>query len=219
MKLLLKTALLLAAIFATTFIVIKVTGVLTVEDIESGFERLHAAPVYWIGGLVVLLLFADLFIAVPTMTVIMLAGFFLGFTNGLMFSLIGCMLAAFTGYTLSWFWGDRVLRKVENSQQKRQQMYDIFNRQGMLVLILSRAMPILPEVSACLAGICKMPFLRFVLGWSLGTIPYLLIVNYAGSISDLDNPFPAILTAIGVTGTLWLAWVWKFRGRVVYKQG
>ena len=213
MKLLFKTTFILVAIFATTFLIIKSSGILTIEDIEQGFEQLKNAPAYLIGGLVVLLLFADLFIAIPTMTVIILSGFFLGFTNGLLFSLIGSALAASIGYIFSWLWGDSVLKKVEKDKLKRQQMYDVFNRHGMLVLIMSRAMPILPEVSVCLAGICRMPFTRFLLGWSLGTIPYLIIVSYAGSISSLDNPMPAIFTAIAVTGTLWLCWMWFLRNQ------
>jgi len=211
MKLLLKTALILATLFASTFLVIKFTGVLTVEDIKAGFEALKSQPVYFIGGLVVLLLFADLFIAVPTMTVIILAGFFLGFETAALFAFIGLVCAALTGYLISRLWGDKLLRKINRDEHQRLQMQSLFQKHGVLVLILSRAMPILPEVSVCLAGVSKMRFDRFILGWSLGSVPYLLLVAYAGSVSDLDNPMPAILIALGVTSSLWLAWVWFLR--------
>ncbi len=42
--------------------------------------------------------------------------------------------------------------------------------------------------------------------YALGTIPYALIITYAGSISSLDNPKPAILAAIGISLTLWTGW-------------
>ena len=69
-------------------------------------------------------------------------------------------------------------------------------------------------VSVCLAGASKMPFARFLLGWSLGSIPYLVIVAYAASISDLENPLPIIWAAIGIVSTLWLAWAWFIRAKV-----
>jgi len=208
MKLLIKSTLILATLFLSTFIVIKFTGLLTVEDIEAMFETLKSQPSYLLGGVVILLLFADLFIAIPTMTVILLAGFFIGYPIAPLFVFIGLLLAAFTGYFLSRLWGEKLLRKIEPDENQIIQMQTLFDKHGMLVLILSRAIPILPEVSACLAGASKMPFSKFVLGWSLGTIPYLLIVTYSGSISDINNPFPAILTAIAVTTTLWFTWAW-----------
>src|SRR5699024_139001 len=82
---------------------------------------------------------------------------------------------------------------------------------GLLLPILtlndqSRAVPIFPEVSACLAGITKMQLLRFLLAWSLSSVPYAVIASYAGSISSIGNPMPAIYTAILLSGTLWIGW-------------
>lgn len=214
MKLLIKTALLLVAIFASTFVIIKLTGVLTVDDIKYGFESLKHQPAYLIGSLVIILLFADLFIAIPTMTVIILAGYFLGFQVAAFFTFVGLASAAFTGYLISHKWGDKLLRKISKDPQQITDMQHTFSQHGILLLVLSRAMPILPEVSSCLAGASKMPLSKFLLGWSLGSIPYLFIVTYAGSISSLDNPMPAIYTAVGITTSLWLVWAWFYRSRV-----
>ncbi len=214
MNLLIKSALILAVLFATTFLLVKLTGILSVDDIKAGFQSLSSQPVYFIGGLVILLLFADLFIAVPTMTVIILAGFFLGFQAAVVFAFIGLACAALTGYFISLHWGDHLLKKINNDEGQRIQMQTLFHKHGVLMLILCRAMPILPEVSVCLAGASKMPFARFLLGWSLGSIPYLVIVAYAASISDLENPLPIIWAAIGIVSTLWLAWAWFIRAKV-----
>jgi uncharacterized membrane protein YdjX (TVP38/TMEM64 family) len=67
-------------------------------------------------------------------------------------------------------------------------------------------MPILPEVTACLAGMTGMPFTKFLLAWSLSSVPYVLIASYAGSISSIDNPKPAILAALVLSAAFWLAW-------------
>ncbi len=85
-------------------------------------------------------------------------------------------------------------------------MRQIFSLYGPAMLIVCRAMPILPEVSCCMAGATRMPFLKFFAMYSLGTIPYALITTYAGSISTLGQPTPAIMTAIIISLILWLAW-------------
>ncbi|OEE59221.1 hypothetical protein A1OO_17770 [Enterovibrio norvegicus FF-33] len=52
-----------------------------------------------------------------------------------------------------------------------------------------------------------MKFLTFVLSWITVTLPYTIIAAYAGSISSLDNPKPAILTAVALTSFFWCGWL------------
>lgn len=207
MKLLIKSVLILATIFTTTLLIIKFSGVLTVQDIKELFETLKSQPSYVLGLIIVLLLFIDLFIAVPTMTVIILAGYFVGFQLALFYTFIGLLLASLTGYFLSKKYGKRVLDKLSSDEEQKIQMTELFNKHGVLVLVLSRAVPMLPEISSCLAGTCNMSLKRFLFAWSLGTIPYLSVIAYAGSISNLDNPMPAIYAAIGITLTFWFLWM------------
>ncbi|MCU7906338.1 MAG: VTT domain-containing protein [Candidatus Thiodiazotropha sp. (ex Epidulcina cf. delphinae)] len=214
MRLLIKTALILAAVFASTFLIIKLTGILSAEDIKLWFQTIKSQPSYQIGGLVIVLLFADLFVAVPTMTVVIFAGYFLGFQVGALYAFLGLASAAFTGYLLSRVFGERLLNKLTEDELQKQQMRTLFQNHGVPVLILCRAMPMLPEIASCLAGTCNMPISRFLLGWGLGTIPYLMIISYAGSISDFDNPKPVLLSALAVTGTLWLVWLWFIKVKI-----
>lgn len=65
MKTLIKLFLILAAVFASTFVIIQVTGVLTIEDIRAWLEAAKSVSPWIIGLVVAGLLFADLFIAVP----------------------------------------------------------------------------------------------------------------------------------------------------------
>ena len=78
MKPLLKIMLILALAFASTFIIFKSTGLITVEKIELWLEMAKNADPIWVALIVAGLLFADLFIAVPTLTTMILGGFFLG---------------------------------------------------------------------------------------------------------------------------------------------
>ena len=207
MKLLIKTVLILGAIFTSTLLIVKFSGILTIEDIKQIFQMLKSKPSYILGSLIVFLLFIDLFIAVPTMTIIILAGYFIGFWPALFYTFTGLLLASLTGYFLSRKYGTKVLDKLTNNEKQKIEMKDLFNKHGALVLVLSRAVPMLPEISSCLAGTCKMSLKRFLFAWSLGTIPYLCVIVYAGSIINLDNPMPAIYAAIFITIVFWFSWL------------
>ncbi len=196
----------MALFFALTFLLVKATGILSIEQIAIWLARAKALSPYYIGGIVVLLLFTDLFIAVPTMTTITLSGYFLGFPNGAIASLIGLMLAGLTGYGLSSMFGDRVFAFLLKKEEAREQAKATFRQYSVIMILLSRAMPILAEVTACLAGMTKMKFFKFILAWSASVIPYALIISYAGSISSLENPMPAIYAAMGISITLWTGW-------------
>ncbi len=206
MKELLRVFLIIASVFAISFIIIKVTGVLTLEDIKEYLQAAKNISPLYVGVLVSLLLFADLFIAVPTLSIIILSGYFLGFALGAVFSIIGVFLAGFTGYILSRYYGENILHFLIKDENKRLELIKTFNKHGFVMILLSRAMPILPETSACLSGMTVMPFKKFALAWSLSSIPYALLSSYAGSISTWENPKPAIFTAIFLSGFFWLTW-------------
>lgn len=47
-------------------------------------------------------------------------------------------------------------------EEARQEMKSAFIQRGFAMILLSRAIPILPEVTACLAGMRKMKFSKFI---------------------------------------------------------
>lgn len=206
MKHLLKVILIIAAVFATTFLLLKVTGVLSVEQIKLWLLKAKELSPLYVGGIVVLLLFADLFVAIPTMTVITLSGYFLGFQYGTIASLTGAALAGISGYWLSTILGERIFGSILKKENARQEAKATFRKHGMVMILLARAIPILPEVTACLAGMTNMKFWKFLLAWSLSAIPYVLILTYAGSVSSFENPKPALYTALAVSAALWTGW-------------
>ncbi|MCJ8321342.1 MAG: VTT domain-containing protein [Colwellia sp.] len=206
MRALNKLILVLATIFATTFILVKFTGVISVEKIEHWLTVAKSVDVFYLALIIVLLLFADLFIAMPTLTVMILSGYFLGPVYGAITAITGVMLAGITGYILSYFYGEKLEKLVINDPQQRLALRYQFDQYGILMIIFSRAMPILPEITACLSGMTKMPFIRFITAWSISSVPYAIIATYAGSISSLNNPKPAIITGIVLTTLCWATW-------------
>ena len=203
---LIKLSLGLALFFATSFMIAKSTGLFSIDQIEDWLESAQQLSPVYVGSIVAALLFADLFVAVPTLTVTILSGYFLGFPAGTIAALVGTMMAGVVGYGISFRFGDTVMRKISKDPEKIQQIKATFHEHGFVMILLSRAAPIVPEISACLAGFTRMPFSRFITAWTLCTVPYVIIAAYAGSVSTLSNPKPAIFAAIGISGSLWLAW-------------
>ena len=213
MKNLVITALTLAMIFASTFLFINMTGILTTDDIKAFLNAAHeTAPIYVVGAVIVVLV-ADLFIAVPTLTETILSGYFLGFPLGFLAAATGLLTAGTLGYAITYAYGPGLLHRINKDAEKQAEMAAIFTRYGAIVLTICRAMPILPEVSCCLAGATRMRFSKFIAAFIVGTVPYAMIATYAGSKSSFDDPKPAIFAAIGLTTLLATAWIFLVRRR------
>jgi len=136
----------------------------------------------------------------------LLSGYYLGAFAGAGFSIVGLLLAGFTGYGISGHYGDRLIKFIIKNDAERNDASQAFRSHGVTTILLSRAVPILPEVSACMAGLMRMPPGKFIPAWVVSTVPYATIAAYAGSISSASAPQPAIYTAIGLTAFFWLAW-------------
>jgi len=214
MNLLLKLIALFVTLFLAIFLVVKLFGLLSLDEIQTWFEAIQNQPSYVVGGLVTLLLFVDLFLSIPTMATVLLAGYFLGFFMGALYALLGLAMASFTGYFLSLKYGEKGLHLISKNAKEQEEMQQLFEQYGTSMIILSRAVPMLPEISSALAGVTKMPFHKFVTAWLLSSLPYVVVLSYVGSMSNLENPLPALLGVGGLTLLLWSAWFVKVKWRV-----
>src|SRR5690606_37819245 len=115
------------------------------------------------------------------LTVCLLSGYFLGAALGGLSAACGMLAAGITGYIICWLYGPAMLLKIYKNPEKLREMKAIFSEQGTIVLLICRALPILPEVSCCLAGATRMPSSRFILCYSIATLPYAFIAAIAGS--------------------------------------
>lgn len=115
-------------------------------------------------------------------------------------------LAAGVGYALSLRCGQRGIAALVKDSEERAALNTMFRDYGPSMILLSRAVPILPEVTACMAGATRMLVRRFVLYFSANALPYSFIASFAGSISSLENPEPAIIAVIILNAALWSAW-------------
>lgn len=214
MKDLIKIAMILALAFASTFIIIKSTGLITEEGVAAFLQQAKSINPWWLATLVVGLLLIDLLIAVPTMTTILFAGFLMGPIYGGLASATGLMLLGVTGYGMGYRIGRPVLLRLFKDEKRLPEIEKAFARNDLLLLFVCQAMPILPELSCTLAGIARTRFPRFLFGYAVGVVPFAFIVAYAGSISTLSNPSPAIYIAIGLSVILLLLWTFLKRRSV-----
>ncbi len=206
MRPLLKVMLVLVCIFASTFIVGRLLGILTVENVRSWLALANEIEAIYVIATVILLLFSDLFVAVPTLTITLLSGYFLGFPAGAMTAFVGMSCAAFTGYALSWRWGEKGIDLLVKDERQKAALTTEFQRTGPMMIVLSRAAPMIPEVTACMAGATRMAIWRYVLFFTISTVPYALIAAYAGSISSVNDPMPAIFASLLLYAVLWSCW-------------
>ena len=102
--------------------------------------------------------------------------------------------------------GRPVLARLFKDDAKLVEIEQAFAKNDLLTLFACQALPILPELSCTLAGIARMRFRRFLFGYAVGVVPFAFIVAWAGSISTLSNPGPAIYTAIAISVSLLLVW-------------
>lgn len=206
MKDLLKVALVIALIFASTFVLMKSTGLVTEEGVSAFLNQAHEIHPAWLAVIVIGLLALDLLIAIPTMTTILVAGYFMGPLLGGAASAAGLMILGLAGYMMGHRFGRPILSRLFKNDAKLADIEHAFAKNDLLTLFVCQALPILPELSCTLAGIARMRFRRFLFGYAVGVVPFAFIVAWAGSISTLSEPGPAIYTAIAISVGLLLLW-------------
>ncbi len=202
----------LAALFASTFVLLALLGGFGAEEARTLVEAVSQIDRIWVAALLMGLLFADLFVAMPTLTLCLISGFYLGPWLGGATASAGMLLAGTCGYGLSRRFGTKALRRICPDEKRLEEAVALFSKRAPLALLLCRASPILPEVSSCLAGAAKMRFSRYLAYFGMATVPYAFVAARAGSISTIDDPRPAMAAAIGISLTLWLLW-WRLAAR------
>jgi len=188
----LKYCFVLFLILTATPFILNYLGIVSFERLWQFLEslpELESSPLVFWG--IVLLLAADIILPVPTMTVMMLSGFVMGFWAGALAGSIGGILSVLMGYLISLRYGDALLLKIV-TRTEADLMKLWFEHRGLPAVMVARFMPLMPEILSCLCGSAKMPLPRFLLWFGLGTVPHAVLCAFVGSISTLDNPWPAV---------------------------
>jgi membrane-associated protein len=130
-----------------------------------------------------------------------------GGVSGLDIYLLALLLivAAFTGNTLNYglgnFFGHKVF-KPENKVLKLDyylQTKAFFDKHGGKAVIFSRFMPIIRTIAPFVAGVGRMPFLRYSLYNIIGGVSWIILFLFAGYMLGNVPFFKAHFSLIGIT--------------------
>ncbi len=203
MKLILKTigiAVFLGILFLLTFVWwgTALETCFSHEACARWFEQMRATG--WAFGIV--LLISDLFLPIPATGVMSALGHVYGFWGGWFFGAIGSTCAGLLGYGLTRICREEIAHRLANPQDLRK-FQALFDHWGGGAIIISRILPILPEVMAVLAGLAKMHFAHFFMALLLGTVPVSGLFSWFGHVGGATAPATTHVIATVLPLLLW----------------
>jgi uncharacterized membrane protein YdjX (TVP38/TMEM64 family) len=159
---------------------------------------------------VIALLGADLVLPLPATGVMAAAGYIYGAVLGGTISAAGSFASGMLGYGLCRRFGRRLAERLAGAADLTRGEA-LFRERGPWLVAVSRCLPLLPEVVACLAGVTRMPFRIFVLSLACGSIPMGFVYAAIGAAGQ-SRPGLALGLSVAVPALLWLAVQgWFFR--------
>ena len=154
----------------------------------------------WAAGLGLLLL--DFLLPIPGTAVMSALGYVYGTLLGGIISASGTFLTGLVAYSLCRALGPHAAKKLLGEKDYHTGV-GLFSNAGGYIVVLSRWMPLLPEVVACMAGLSRMPVKKFVSAVACGSIPLGFTFVYIGS-TGIQSPTLAIIFSAGIPLVLWL---------------
>jgi uncharacterized membrane protein YdjX (TVP38/TMEM64 family) len=157
----------------------------------------------WAGLAGILLLIADLLLPIPASAVMAALGIMYGPVAGGSIATLGSFLSGALAYLLCRNFGRAAALRLLGADGLVEGER-LFAQAGGWLVALSRWLPVLPEVIACMAGLTRMPPRTFFAALACGSAPLgfaFAALGHAGS----DDPLLVILVSAGLPPLLWLA--------------
>jgi uncharacterized membrane protein YdjX (TVP38/TMEM64 family) len=168
---------------------------------ESAIQWLNGFEEWaWAAGVGLLLL--DFILPIPGTAVMSALGFVYGPVIGGFIASGGSILSGWVAYIASRLIGPTAARKLLG-EKDYERGKKLFANTGGWIVAFSRWLPLIPEVVACMAGLSRMPFGKFMVALTCGSVPLGFIFAYIGSTGN-DSPVTAILLSAGIPPILWL---------------
>ncbi len=151
----------------------------TAQLSEEAMKTWIADARSWAWIVAIALMMSDLVLPIPATPIMAALGIVYGPILGGLIAATGSTLAALLGYGVArWAEGPLLERIADAEEIKRFQHF--YDNWGGATIILTRSLPILPEVMSVLAGLAKMHFGRFVIAVLIGAIPTGLFMAWVG---------------------------------------
>ena len=165
----------------------------------------------WAGVAGILLLMSDLVLPIPATAVMAALGFVYGPVAGGLIATSGSFLSGALGYLLCRWFGRPVAVRLLGPKDLLEGE-QLFARVGGWLVVLSRWLPVFPEVIACMAGLSRMPPLAFFAALACGSAPLGFVFAMIGH-AGVDYPVLAIALSAGLPPLLWLGVQPYFRAK------
>ena len=157
----------------------------------------------WGWAAVIGLLIGDLFLPLPATGIMSAAGYVYGPWIGGVISVTGSFLSGMLAFTLCRTLGHRAALWVAGEKGLAENEA-LFRRSGPWLIALSRWLPILPEVIACLAGLTHIRKRVFIAALLCGTVPMGFCYAAVGAMFARE-PAWALGLSVALPVVLWLA--------------
>ena len=150
------------------------------------------------------LLAADLFLPIPSSVIMVLSGAAFGVLWGSLFSLVGSIGGEWLGFELVRRYGRRASANLAG-EEELERLSRVFERHGVAVIVVTRALPVVMETMSVVAGLSTMTRSSFLIASLVGTAPIVVVYAYAGAVSrQTGSLVPAIIMLIAVAAFGWV---------------
>ena len=159
------------------------------------------------------LLVADLVLPVPATGVMSALGYVYGTWWGGLAGAAGSFLSGVVAYELCRAGGQRAADRLLGPADQERARRVFSGGLGGWMVALSRWMPLLPELTACMAGLTGMPRRRFLPALACGCVPMGLVFAAVGA-SGTERPMLAIGLSVLIPAVLYAgtaAWMKRAR--------
>lgn len=151
------------------------------------------------------LLALDVLLPVPSSVIATLMGSRLGFLAGWIGSWLGLMIGNLLGYGVGRLWPQRIAPEIRESPT-------------LILLILSRPVPVFAEALAITAGAARIPVIHVIAACAVGNAFYTAILAANGAaILSSDWTGPGIILPLLLPVVAWSLWR-RFKGRRRYAR-
>lgn len=149
----------------------------------------------WAAMVGVVMICADLFIPMPSPAIMAGLGLIYGFLPGALIASLASFLSGLLAFTLCRAIGPRAAAWIV-SESEIKRLSGFFERYGIWAIAISRLLPWVPEILACVAGLSGMSIARFAAGNLIGGIAVGFINAYFGSRGEADPETLAFVIAL-----------------------
>ncbi len=163
--------------------------------ITSFLELIKSKTLYYSISSAILLT-VDIVLPIPSSIVMYMNGLILGTTAGFLLSIVSATAAGFIGYYLGY-------KGFSNPNHEPYPSY--FKKYDVLIILISRGIPMLSEIISVLSGYYKIKFKKFALYNLVGYIPICFVYSYLGQMDQEKEHFlHGFLISIVFSAGIWL---------------